>query len=241
MFARKVLRLYERVVQLAASPLLRLRERLLFKREARLNERPVEYVFALSQIAALAPQSVLDVGPGMSAFPAVLATCGIRVTAVDEINGYWTGGLRNLHWRVHKRDITKADSSQTYDMVTCISVLEHIPDHMAAIRGMARSLRPGGHLVLTVPFGRGEYQPNVYALPDASYGGTQYICQSFSPAELEQWSEAGLVLRAAEYWEVFTGEYWASGDRLAPLVPSVEGEPCHLGCFLFEQQAEFRR
>ena len=34
MFARKVLRLYERVVQLAASPLLRLRERLLFKREA---------------------------------------------------------------------------------------------------------------------------------------------------------------------------------------------------------------
>jgi SAM-dependent methyltransferase len=38
-----------------------------------------------------------------------------------------------------------------YDMVAAFDVVEHIPDDRAAIAGIARLLRPGGKLVLTVP------------------------------------------------------------------------------------------
>lgn len=39
----------------------------------------------------------------------------------------------------------------SFDLVTCISVLEHIPEDTAAVRSMWALLRPGGKLVLTLP------------------------------------------------------------------------------------------
>lgn len=38
-----------------------------------------------------------------------------------------------------------------YDLVTAFDVLEHVPDDQAAIMALARRVKPGGHLVLTVP------------------------------------------------------------------------------------------
>ncbi|MEW6074365.1 MAG: class I SAM-dependent methyltransferase [Planctomycetota bacterium] len=40
----------------------------------------------------------------------------------------------------------------TFDLVLSFDVLEHIPDHRAALRELHRVLRPGGELFLTVPF-----------------------------------------------------------------------------------------
>lgn len=41
--------------------------------------------------------------------------------------------------------------SEGYDLVTCMSVLEHIPDDAAAVRVLWDAVRPGGRLLLTVP------------------------------------------------------------------------------------------
>ena len=38
-----------------------------------------------------------------------------------------------------------------YDMVAALDVIEHIPDDKAALEGIARILKPGGKLVMTVP------------------------------------------------------------------------------------------
>jgi SAM-dependent methyltransferase len=40
----------------------------------------------------------------------------------------------------------------SFDVVLCTEVLEHVPDPLAAMREMCRLLKPGGHLILTVPF-----------------------------------------------------------------------------------------
>jgi SAM-dependent methyltransferase len=51
------------------------------------------------------------------------------------------------------------------DLVVCQNVLEHIEDHAGAVRTMASTLRPGGHLVLLVPAG-----PRLYGPLDETYG-----------------------------------------------------------------------
>ena len=42
-------------------------------------------------------------------------------------------------------------SDDTYDMVAALDVVEHIPDDRAALEGIARVLKPGGKLLMTVP------------------------------------------------------------------------------------------
>ena len=42
-------------------------------------------------------------------------------------------------------------SDDTYDMVAALDVVEHIPDDKAALEGIARVLKPGGKLLMTVP------------------------------------------------------------------------------------------
>jgi SAM-dependent methyltransferase len=42
-------------------------------------------------------------------------------------------------------------ADDTYDMVAALDVIEHIPDDVAALEGIARILKPGGKLLMTVP------------------------------------------------------------------------------------------
>src|SRR5689334_9695378 len=39
----------------------------------------------------------------------------------------------------------------SFDLVTCLDVLEHTPDDVAVLRELRRITRPGGHVLLTVP------------------------------------------------------------------------------------------
>jgi SAM-dependent methyltransferase len=51
-----------------------------------------------------------------------------------------------------KKTLENTDlSKSSFDLVTCISVLEHIPDDKKAVETMWSLLRPGGRLVLTMP------------------------------------------------------------------------------------------
>jgi SAM-dependent methyltransferase len=54
--------------------------------------------------------------------------------------------------RTHGTVIAEAKfEKESFDLVTCISVLEHIADDSGALRALWSLLKPGGKLVLTVP------------------------------------------------------------------------------------------
>ncbi len=221
----------------ALYPVLRREEKQ--ERLRRVNERPIEYAFALHWLARSTARDVLDIGTGQAAWPRVLADCGFQVRAIDQGGSYWSGGLFNRHFLVRADDITCPTTDRKFDFITCISVLEHIVDHTAAILGMYGLLRPTGRLVLTCPYNEREFVENVYLLPGAGYGrSAPYICRVYSRREVDRWIEAtGANLLQQELYTAFSGELWTFGERLVPPRLSSPSEPHHLTCIVLEKPA----
>ncbi|MFQ5767880.1 MAG: methyltransferase domain-containing protein, partial [Acidobacteriota bacterium] len=206
-------------------------------RITRHNERPVEFAFAFRCLARYFPADLLDVGPGKTAWPHLLSSCGFRVTAVDKIEGYWRGTFFNRHFYVKNEDITRPNPGEAYDFITCISVLEHIEDHEAAFSGLCQRLRPGGHLVLTCPYNDRTFIGNAYSLPGSNVKTPPgYICRIYSRCELERWlSRCAVSIVDQEYYQVFTGPYWTTGEWSLPVRRVDRSERHHLTCLLFEK------
>ena len=145
----------------------------------------------------------------------------------------------NRHWTVLDIEIVdpKDKLAKNFEAIICISVLEHIKDHERAMQNMVCLLATGGVLVLNTPYSHYNPHPNVYRHPDALYGkDNPYICRSSSETELKQWLAAGLTLERRELWQLFTGPVWATGQRCAWRVATLENETHQLGCFAFRKQ-----
>jgi SAM-dependent methyltransferase len=111
-------------------------------------------------------------------------------------------------YRLHPCLIADAPfEAETFDVITSISVLEHIPDDLDAIRCMWSLLRPGGALVLTVPCMAGAAE--------------QYIDQD--PWGLLSKDSDGYV-----FWQRFYNKEWLEQKIFcvtgAPVLSAVYGE-----------------
>jgi SAM-dependent methyltransferase len=204
------------------------------QRFAGINERPIEYGFVFRHLTRLWPRTVLDVGTGITALPELMRTCGFLVTAMDNKGDYWPSAMTNRHYFVIDDDITKTMIHETFDFITCISVLEHIQEHDSALRSLSRLLNPGGHLVITFPYNEKTYAPNVYEVEgSASRGRFSFVTQAFSRKEVETWVSANpLTIVEQEYWRFFTGKYWTVGERVLPPVPVSRDQEHQLSCLL---------
>ncbi|MFA5139944.1 MAG: class I SAM-dependent methyltransferase [Elusimicrobiota bacterium] len=182
-----------------------------------LNERPVEFAFLFRELVEFWPKTILDVGTGTTALPHIMRTCGFIVTASDNAKDYWPQGMVNRHYHIIDDDITDTSIVGSFDVVTCISVLEHIPAHEKAMSSIYKLLRPGGRLMLTCPYNERHYVPNVYLLPESSVREKfPFITQAFSRRELGMWlANDPYKLLKQEYWQYFEGEFWTCGKRLS--------------------------
>jgi SAM-dependent methyltransferase len=227
-----------------ARRLLNVYPRMVCKREygrqlLRHNERPIEFGFVFRQLARTYPRTILDVGTGSTALPHLMWNCGFLVTATDNIKDYWTSEVFNRHFHVIDDDITNTSLRQTFDLVTCVSVLEHIERSDAAVANMFRLLNPGGHLVLTCPYTEHAYVRNVYELPGSSYGqDASYVCQSYSRERLDKWlADNGGEIVAQEFWQFWDGEFWTVGNKLIPPREVTAAERHQLTCLLIRKKA----
>lgn len=126
--------------------------------------RKLEYSFAAESFACIEAQAkgrlrVLDVGCGVVPLCNWMSRRGHDVTAIDpsesDIELLNRDDLNAFYASRVTYDIGRAEHlafpSETFDVVTCISVLEHIPpgNDRIALMEMARVLKPGGRLILT--------------------------------------------------------------------------------------------
>ena len=183
-----------------------------------INERPIEFAFLFRHLVKVWPKTILDVGTGKTALPHLMRNCGFLVTATDNIKDYWSSGMVNRHYHVINDDIRRTALPEKYDVITCISVLEHIQEHREAMKSMYSLLNPGGILILTCPYHEELYCPNVYKLPESSVRvNYPFVTQAFSRIELNSWlSESSFELIEQEYWCFVEGEYWTCGERIIP-------------------------
>ncbi len=222
---------------LMAYPQRVLRREFEHQRFTRFNERPVEFRFVFKCLTELYPQRVLDVGTGTTCLPHLMRSCGCVVTAIDNIQDYWPSGMVNRHYHILDEDISSTSLQGPFDLITCISVLEHIADYQAAVANMLRLLAPGGHLVATFPYTDSSYIPNVYKRPESSYTeDLPYICQSYSrDTVVACMLDHGGEVVEQEYWQLWDGEFWTAGERVIPPRRVEVNQRHQLSCLLVKK------
>jgi len=168
-----------------------------------LNPVRLDYV---KQRIALRDATVLDVGCGAGLLSEALAREGARVTATDlapelikVAKLHKLESQISVDYRLQSVESLAAEQPGSFDAITCMEMLEHVPDPSAIIAACATLLKPGGHLFLSTL----NRTPAAFALAivGAEYvarllpTGTHHYQDFIKPSELAAWLRAsGLQL-----------------------------------------------
>ncbi|GAB2518297.1 bifunctional 2-polyprenyl-6-hydroxyphenol methylase/3-demethylubiquinol 3-O-methyltransferase UbiG [Microbulbifer agarilyticus] len=161
----------------------------------------------IDQRAPVAGKKLLDVGCGGGILSEAMAQRGAAVTGIDM--GEAPLNVAKLHalesgvsidyQRIPVEELAeKAPAS--FDIVTCLEMLEHVPDPASVIRACAKLVKPGGHVFFSTinrtPKGW------LFAVVGAEYvlrllpKGTHEYAKFIRPSELGRWvREADLQAR----------------------------------------------
>ena len=96
---------------------------------------------------------VLEIGPGYACYARIFQTFGMEYWANEPGQGSAGFLARNFGASILETDLEQIppDFDATFDLVFSKDSFEHHPDPLASVRRCCRLLRPGGHLVITVP------------------------------------------------------------------------------------------
>lgn len=154
--------------------------------------------------APLAGKSVADIGCGGGILSESMARKGATVTGIDlSEKALKVADLHSLESGVQVRyEMISAEQlaerePARFDLVTCMEMLEHVPDPAAVVKACATLVKPGGHIF----FSTINRNPKAYlfAVIGAEYvlrmlpKGTHDYAKFITPAELAQFARsAGL-------------------------------------------------
>jgi 2-polyprenyl-6-hydroxyphenyl methylase/3-demethylubiquinone-9 3-methyltransferase len=158
----------------------------------------------IDRYAHVAEKTVLDVGCGGGILCEALAQRGALVTGIDMGEAplavaklhQLESGVDVTYQRASAEDMAQSHSGR-FDIVTCLEMLEHVPDPGSVIRACAELVKPGGHLF----FSTINRNPKSYAFAvlGAEYllrllpKGTHEYKKFIRPSELTSWvRQAGL-------------------------------------------------
>jgi 2-polyprenyl-6-hydroxyphenyl methylase/3-demethylubiquinone-9 3-methyltransferase len=168
-----------------------------------INPLRLDYI---DRLAPLAGRQVIDVGCGGGLLAEGMALRGAQVTGIDM--GKAPLGVARLHQHESGLDIDyrqataeqiAATRAASFDIVTCLEMLEHVPDPGAVIAACAQLIKDDGHVFLSTI----NRNPKAYlfAVVGAEYllrmlpRGTHDYSKFIRPSEMEAWArDCGLQL-----------------------------------------------
>ena len=169
-----------------------------------INPLRLDYI---DQRVSLAGKRVLDIGCGGGLLAEAMAGRGAKVTGIDLSEGALKVAQLHLKesgklvdYRLVSAETLAAEMPAAFDVVTCVEMLEHVPDPASIIRACAALLRPGGQVI----FSTLNRNPKSFALAilGGEYllrlipAGTHEYAKFIRPSELDAWARAaGLTLR----------------------------------------------
>jgi len=176
--------------------------------------------------AGLAGRRVLDVGCGGGLLAEGMARRGARVLGIDLAPEALD--VARLHavesaLPVEYRQVAVEELAESapagFDVVTCLEMLEHVPDPSAIVAALARLARPGGHVIVSTI--NRNAKAFALAIVGAEYVmrllpmGTHRYARLIRPSELSRWARAaGLELEdlAGLEYDPFSRKAHVSAD-----------------------------
>jgi len=181
----------------------------------------------INGISPLQGKKVLDVGCGGGILTDAMARAGAQALGIDLA----TKSLKvaqlhaleaqtpNVQYREVSVEALVGEQAASFDVVTCMEMLEHVPDPSSVVRACAQLVKPGGHVFFSTL--NRNAKSFLFAIVGAEYvlnllpRGTHAYAKFIRPSELARdCREAGLDwqhTRGMEY-NPLTRRYWLSED-----------------------------
>ena len=181
----------------------------------------------IDDIVPLAGKRVLDIGCGGGILADAMARKGAEVLGIDlagkalkvaQLHAL-EAQTQGVSYREVSAETLAAEQPESFDVVTCMEMLEHVPDPSSVVRACATLVKPGGHVFFSTI--NRNAKAFVFAIVGAEYilnllpRGTHEFAKFIKPSELASYARAaGLDLehtRGMEY-NPLTRHYWLSAN-----------------------------
>jgi 2-polyprenyl-6-hydroxyphenyl methylase/3-demethylubiquinone-9 3-methyltransferase len=188
-----------------------------------LNPIRLDYI---NQRASLAHKKVLDIGCGGGILTESMAQLGAHVTGIDMSEAALTvaklhqheSGV-NIHYQLITAEKMAEEHPSEYDVVTCLEMLEHVPDPSSVIAACARLVKPGGDVFFSTL--NRNMKSYLSAIIGAEYilkllpKNTHDFAKFIRPSELSEWArKANLTIHhmTGLNYNIFTKKYALTTD-----------------------------
>ena len=177
-----------------------------------MNPLRLEWIDAL---AGLSGKTVLDIGCGGGILAEAMARRAAQVTGIDlaakplgvaRLHAL-EAGVENIDYREVAAEALAAEQPRAYDVVTCMEMLEHVPEPALVVQACGTLVRPGGWVFFSTL--NRNAKSFLLGIVGAEYllrllpKGTHEYARFIRPSELARWCrESGLDLersRGMEY------------------------------------------